>query len=102
MFAMRQSTMETIHRSESWVEIPTNVSISELTLLDNVSNTPGHKIVLEDARSGMTITYDGLRTRVRRLAHWLHHEAAISQGQIVTIICPSCVCFFDQKSRIAH
>lgn len=61
-----------ILRSKQWVDIPTNLSISEL-MQDNISNTSDNKIIYEDTPNGNVATYGGFREQVRRSAYSLGH-----------------------------
>jgi len=81
----------TIIRSRHWVEIHPNQSISQLTLMHNVSNTAPGKIVYEDTLTGRTMTYAGFRLQVRRTAYWLKNTMGLKPGQIVSIMAPSCI-----------
>lgn len=79
-----------ILRSKQWVDIPTNLSISEL-MQDNISNTPDNKIIYEDTLNGNAATYGGFREQVRRSAYSLGHIMGFRPGQTASIISPSCV-----------
>src|SRR6201996_7577923 len=81
-----------ILRSKTWVNIPSDISISEL-MLDNVSGTPDDKIIYEEAFTGQTTTYGGFRRDTKRAAFWLKQNLGLQPGQTVSILSPSCIAY---------
>lgn len=79
-------------RAKDWIELPTDVSISEL-MQHNVSNTSQDKIILEDVLVGKTAKYGAFQEQWKRSAHWLQNDIGLCPEQIVSIVSPSCVCF---------
>ncbi|KAF2494596.1 acetyl-CoA synthetase-like protein [Lophium mytilinum] len=78
----------TVLRSKQWVDIPKDISISEL-MLQNISNTPPNKIIYEDALTGKTTTYSAFQAHVQRAAYWLRHTIGFQPGQTLAISSPS-------------
>ena len=83
--------MAPIIRSHHQIDIPRDKSISQLILLENVSNAAPDKIVYEDTLTGRTFTYDGFRLQVRRTAFWLKNTMSLKPGQMLSIMAPSCI-----------
>ncbi|KAJ5372479.1 hypothetical protein N7517_004485 [Penicillium concentricum] len=83
--------MSRIFRSKTRVRIPTHLSITEATLLDNSTAISPSKIIFEEALSGRTISYGEFNTLVKRGAAWLRKELALKPGQIVSVISSSCI-----------
>lgn len=83
--------MSQIYRSKQRILIPTDVSVTEATLLDDRENIPDDKILFEEAFTGNTATYLGFKNQVRKTAAWLKHHLDLAPGDVVTIISPSCI-----------
>ena len=83
--------MSQIHRSQQRIIIPTDLSITEATLLDDPVHVPDDKILFEEAFTGYTATYLGFKRQVRYTAAWLKTHLGVTAGDIVTIISPSSI-----------
>jgi acyl-CoA synthetase (AMP-forming)/AMP-acid ligase II len=77
-------------RSKTWVNIPDNISISQL-MNENAFNCPHDKIIYEEAFTGKTKTYGEFLTDVKRAAYHLRHSLGLKPGQILSIAAPSCI-----------
>ena len=83
--------MSLIYRSKQRILIPTDVSVTEATLLDDREHIPNDKILFEEAFTGHTATYLDFKNQVRRTASWFKHHLGLAPGDIVTIISPSSI-----------
>ncbi|KAJ5780588.1 hypothetical protein N7457_005748 [Penicillium paradoxum] len=83
--------MSHIFRSKTRVRIPTNLSVTEATLLDNSIPIPSDKIIFEEAVSGRTITHGEFLTLVKLGAAWLRQKLSLQPGQVVSVISSSCI-----------
>lgn len=83
--------MSQIYRSKQRILIPTDVSVTEATLLDDREHIPDDKILFEEAFTGYTATYLGFKNQVHKTASWLKHHLDLAPGDVVTIISPSCI-----------
>lgn len=79
-----------VMRSKTWVNIPNDISISQL-MNENTFKAAHDKAIYEEAFTGKTKTYGEFRTDVRRAAYWLRHSLGLRAGQIVSIVAPSCI-----------
>jgi hypothetical protein len=82
--------------SDITVHLRTDRSVTQF-MQENISNTASDKIVYEDTLIGKTATYGGFRADVFRMAHTLRHRYGLQTGDIVSIICASCVCLTQSK-----
>lgn len=83
--------MSQIYRSKQRIIIPTDLSITEATLLDEPEPIPDDKVIFEEAFTGHTATYLGFKGQVRRAAVWIKSHLGLEAGDIVTIISPSSI-----------
>ncbi|MBE3042702.1 AMP-binding protein [Candidatus Bathyarchaeota archaeon] len=83
--------MSQVHRSKQRILIPTDLSVTEATLLDDREHVPDDKIIFEEAFTGNTATYLGFTNQVRHTAAWLKYHLNITAGDVVTIISPSSI-----------
>lgn len=83
--------MSHIFRSNTRVRIPTDLSVTEATLLDNTSNIPPDKIIFEEAISGRTLSHGEFVSLVKRGAAWLRRDLSLQPGQVATVISSSCI-----------
>ncbi|OQE37370.1 hypothetical protein PENCOP_c010G04942 [Penicillium coprophilum] len=83
--------MSRIFRSKTRVRIPTHLSVTEATLLDNSTAISPSKIIFEEALSGKTISYGEFHALVKNGAAWLRKEFTLEPGQVVSVISSSCI-----------
>lgn len=83
--------MSHIFSSKTRVRIPTDLSVTEATLLDNSITIPPSKIIFEEAISGRTTSYGEFLALVKSGAAWLRQDLALKPGQIVSVISSSCI-----------
>jgi 4-coumarate--CoA ligase len=86
-------------RSNTWIEIPDSISISELMSV-NSFNTPTDKVIFEEAFTGVTKTYGQFSKDVRQIAHWFKYTFGLKPGQIVSILAPSCIDYITAAQAI--
>jgi acyl-coenzyme A synthetase/AMP-(fatty) acid ligase len=85
--------------SDITVHLRTDRSVTQF-MQENISNTAPSKVIYEDTLMGRTATYGGFRLDVFRIAHALRHSYGLQTGNIVSIICASCVCLPLQKEFV--
>lgn len=83
--------MSQVYRSKQRVIIPTDISITEATLLNDHDHIPDDKVIFEEAFTGLTATYLEFKNQVRLTAAWLKHHLNLTAGDVVTIVAPSCI-----------
>lgn len=79
-----------VYRSKTWVNIPDDLSISQL-MQDNISDTPPNKIIYEEAHTGKIATYGTFHRQIRRTACLLQQRLHFQPGQIVAISASSSI-----------
>lgn len=83
--------MSRIFRSSTHVRISTNLSVTEATLLDSSIAISPNKIIFEEAIGGKTVSHGEFVTLVKHGAAWLRQNLAMKPGQVVCVICSSCI-----------
>lgn len=83
--------MSLIFRSKHRVRIPTDLSITEATLLDKSHTILETKVLYEEAFTGKAITHGEFITQVKKTAAYLRQYLAFKPGQVVSIISSSSI-----------
>lgn len=77
-----------VYRSRCWIDIPRQLTVSQL-MQQNVENTPPDKIIFEEAVTGKTVSYGAFHEQIKSTAHSLRTAVGLKPGQIVSIISSS-------------
>ncbi|KAJ5776050.1 uncharacterized protein N7511_001061 [Penicillium nucicola] len=83
--------MSHIFHSTTRVRIPTDLSVTEATLLDHSILIPPTKVIFEDAITGRTMSHGKFVAQVKNAATWLQQHVKLQPGQTVSIISSSCI-----------
>lgn len=83
--------MSQVFRSKQRIIIPTDLSVTQATLLNDPERIADDKIIFEEAFTGRTATYLSFKSHVRRAAVWIKRSLGLEAGDIVTIISPSSI-----------
>ncbi|KAF4547704.1 AMP-binding enzyme 1 [Elsinoe fawcettii] len=75
-----------IYHSKERLNYPRDITLTDLILNRNITNTPAEKPAIIDGLTGTPLfTHASLRTAVRKVAHYLQHELRLQKGEVVAI-----------------